>query len=46
MLLQMAGKGNVANVKKIIALLKMVLLNLKMMAGNGTDAAEKGIAPA
>jgi len=33
----MAGKGNVANVKKIIALLKMVLLNLKMMAGNDTD---------
>jgi hypothetical protein len=43
----MAGKGDVANVKKVIALLKMVLLILPMMAGNGTDApAEKGVAPA
>jgi len=47
MLLQMAGKGDVANVKKVIALLKMVLLILPMMAGNGTDApAEKGVTPA
>jgi len=47
MLLQMAGKGDVANIKKVIALLKMVLLILPLMAGNGTDApAEKGVAPA
>jgi len=47
MLLQIAGKGDVANGKKVSALLKMVLLVLPMMAGNGPDApAEKGIAPA
>ncbi len=47
MLLQMAGKGDVANGKKVSALLKMVLLVLPMMAGNGPDApAGKGVTPA
>jgi hypothetical protein len=32
--------------KQELFLLRMVLLNLKMMAVNGTDAAEKGIVPA